>query len=514
MGGKYINKTQAELYMKYRKQSHLTQEAASAKAGFSVRSGRIIEQNKHHSAQPRMPRSYKTRTSKIDEVWDSVLEPMLQASPDLQAKTLFLYLQRMYTDSDGYPVYSGSIERTLQRRVAKWQALNGKDKEVMFPQVHIPGQQGLSDFSHFTNAKITIQKQNFKHMFYHFRLVYSKWSYLKVIQSGESMQALSEGLQEALFCLGGAPIEHRTDSLSAAFKNLSSDAQKDLTSRYTDLCAYYNMCPTRNNKGKSHENGSVESSHGHLKNRIRQELILRGSNDFDSIEQYEEWVHKIVVSSNKRNAVDFKTEISALQSLPINKTVDYEVKSIKVNGSSIIVIRGMHYSVPSTFSGHTLTLHIYQSKLQAYLGSTFVFELSRKYFTEHKSMYVIDYRHIVKAMLRKPGAFRNCLYRDEIFPNSNYEVIWQHLDKSEHKNVAPKIMLRLLKIAADNNCETELSLHVTKLVKDEGSFDIGSIESCFNRYNNNLPEIICEQHSINCYDFLNTIITGEQHAIL
>jgi hypothetical protein len=465
MGGKYINKTQAELYMKYRNKSQLTQETAAAKADFSVRSGRVIEQNKHHSMRPKVPRSYKTRTSKIDEVWGSVLEPMLQASPDLQAKTLFLYLQQTYKDDDGHPVYSGSIERTLQRRVSKWQALNNKDKEIMFPQVHIPGQQGLSDFSHFTNATITIQKKKFKHMFYHFRLVYSKWSYLKVIQSGESMQALSEGLQEALFFLGGAPVEHRTDSLSAAFKNLSDDMRKDLTSKYTELCKYYSMCPTRNNKGKSHENGSVESSHGHLKNRIAQELILRGSNDFDSIEKYEEWIHKIVVSSNKRNIVDFETEMSALQSLPINKTVDYEIKSIKVNTSSIIVVRGMRYSVPNTFSGHTLTLHIYQSKLQAYLGSTFVFELSRKYLTEHKSMYVIDYRHIVKAMLKKPRAFRNCLYRDEIFPNINYKVIWQYLDQSEPKDVSPKIMLRLLNLAAVNSCETELALYVIELLQ-------------------------------------------------
>jgi hypothetical protein len=164
-------------------------------------------------------------------------------------------------------------------------------------------------------------------MFYHFRLIYSKWSYIKVIQTGESMQALSEGLQEALFTLGGVPKDHRTDSLSAAFKNLTAEVQEDLTKQYEELCAYYNMIPSRNNKGESHENGSVESSHGHIKNRILQELILRGSNDFESVSEYQAWIHRIVKASNKRNCKNFHEEQLALQPLPRIKTIDYEVKS-------------------------------------------------------------------------------------------------------------------------------------------------------------------------------------------
>jgi len=502
MGGKYINKLQAKLYMEYRKNNSLTQKAASAKVGISVRSGRTIEKNKHHSFFSKKPRTYKTRTSPLDDIWEKTLEPMLIANPSLKPKTLFLYLQRNHHDTDGNPIYTESIERTLQRRVAKWQAINGKDKEVMFPQQHIPGEQGLSDFTQLNNIRITIQGKEFKHIFYHFRLVYSKWSYLKVIQSGESFQALSEGLQEALFYLGGAPAEHRTDSLSAAFKNLSVETHKDLTTKYEELCAYYNMKPTRNNKGKKHENGSVESSHGHLKNRIAQELILRNSNDFNSIEEYESWIHKIVVSSNKRNTVNFEIEKSALQLLPVNKTTDYETKSIKVSNSSIIIIKNIRYSVPSSFSGHTLTMHIYQRKILAYLGTTFVFELSRRYPSECKSFYVIDYKHIVHAMIKKPGAFRHCMYRDDILPNEDYRCIWNHIDQKEDPIVAAKIMLRVLKLAANNNCEAELSLYILNLIKKNKTIEIEEIESLFDNSNPSLPKVACKQHEINSYDFL------------
>jgi hypothetical protein len=512
MGGTYILKSQVEFYMKARTEKNLTQESAAAKTGISIRSGRTIEKGYHYTNKVKKPRIYKTRMSPIDEVWESVLEPMLKANPDLQPKSLFLYLQRTYTDSSGYPIYTSSVERSVQRKVAKWLALNGKSKEVMFPQEHIPGEQGLSDFTHFKNTSITIKGSPFKHMFYHFRLVYSKWSYLKVIRSGESMQALSEGLQEALFTLGGVPKEHRTDSLSAAFKNLSKEALDDQTTRYKELCEYYNMLPTRNNKGKGHENGSVESSHGHLKNRIAQELILRCSTDFDSVEDYEQWIHDIVKASNSRNCVDLDTEKLALQRLPRSKTADYELRSATVTTMSLVRIKGLFYSVPSRLSGHTLTVHIYQSDIDFYLGSTHTFRVKRRYSNKHSSEYVINYKHIIHSLIRKPAAFRKCKYRQEILPNDEYRFIWSYLDKKETNSVAPKIMLRLLKLAADNSCEQKLSDYVIELIENNKLLDIELIESRFNFTNSSMPKIECKQHDIGSYDAFVTITPGARHA--
>jgi hypothetical protein len=56
--------------------------------------------------------------------------------------------------------------------------------------------------------------------------------------------ALAEGLQNALWALGGVPEQHRSDSLSAA-RNLDREAQEDLTRRYEELCAHYGMTPSR-----------------------------------------------------------------------------------------------------------------------------------------------------------------------------------------------------------------------------------------------------------------------------
>jgi hypothetical protein len=74
----------------------------------------------------------------------------------------------------------------------------------------------------------------------------SRLRHAHVILGGESYVALAEGLQNALWTLGAAPAEHRSDSLSAAFRNLDAHARQDLTSRYNALCAHYGMTPSRN----------------------------------------------------------------------------------------------------------------------------------------------------------------------------------------------------------------------------------------------------------------------------
>ena len=131
------------------------------------------------------------------------------------------------------------------------------------------------------------------HRLYHFRLAFSGFEHAHVVLGGESFVALAEGLQNALWVLGGAPREHRSDSLSAAFRNLDRDAQEDLTLRYQELMRHYDMTPTRNNLGIAHENGSIESSHGHLKKALEDALLLRGSRDFDHLDGYRRFVDEI-----------------------------------------------------------------------------------------------------------------------------------------------------------------------------------------------------------------------------
>jgi hypothetical protein len=255
-----------------------SQALAAAKAGISERSARRIE---HAGTLPsQSPRRYwRSRANPFEQVWDSDVVPLLRGAPTLMAVTLLRKLQ------DDHPErFPDCMLRTLQRHIRQWRALEGPPKEVFFPQEHAPGHRGLSDFTAMSELRITIGSMPFAHILYHFVLAFSRWEHVEVVEGGESFEALSLGLQNALWQAGGTPQEHRTDSLSAAFKNLAEE--EDFSVRYTALLDHYDMAGTRNNRGVSHENGSVESSHRYLKEAIEQALLLRGHRDFEDRAAY------------------------------------------------------------------------------------------------------------------------------------------------------------------------------------------------------------------------------------
>ena len=394
MPGKLITIKQVKIYMMARKAS-CTQILAAAKAGISERSGREIETGGRRPGD--VVRLWQTRSDPLSNVWESELAPLLSITPNLTPLTLLELLQQRHPEQ-----YPDSVLRTLQRRVKKWKALFGPEKEVMFRQEHEAGRLGLSDFTTLKNITITINGEILKHLLYHFRLAYSGWSYMRVTLGGESYTALAESLQEALWRLGGSPLEHRTDSLSAAFKNLSKDEAQDITLRYENFCLHYNMRASRNNPGISHENGSIESPHRHLKRRIIQAFLLRGSYDFSSIEEYQSWLEGIVSQHNRRNAKAVNIDKEALQLLPNYKAADYTELSVSVTSSSTIDVRRVTYTVPSRLQGETLRIHLYQDRLICYLGSTHIITLKRIHTTGTIRGRHVDYRHVIKSLIRKP----------------------------------------------------------------------------------------------------------------
>ena len=131
-----------------------------------------------------------------------------------------------------HPEIGAGIRRTLERRIRAWRALNGPDRDVIFRQEHAPGRLGLSDFTDMGDLGVAIAGEPLDHRLYHFRLAFSGWEHAHVVLGGESFVALAEGLQNALWALGRAPLEHRSDSLSAAFRNLNRDAREDLSASY------------------------------------------------------------------------------------------------------------------------------------------------------------------------------------------------------------------------------------------------------------------------------------------
>src|SRR5580693_2880999 len=259
---------------------------AAAKASFGKSTAYLLE---GEGQVPRAPEVRgRRRPDPLVDIFDAEVVPMLKAAPGLRAIGIFRELERRY------PSLDPGVRRTLERRIRAWRALHGADREVIFRQVHEPGRMGLSDFTEMGDLVVRVSGVELDHRLYHFRLACSGFEHVHVILGGESYVALAEGLQNALWALGGAPLEHRSDSLSAAFRNLDADAREDLTRRYDALCAHYGMQPTRNNRCVAHENGAIESSHGHLKSAVRDALLMRGGGDFDDLYGYRRFIDEIV----------------------------------------------------------------------------------------------------------------------------------------------------------------------------------------------------------------------------
>jgi len=494
VSGKPITDQQIRLYMNERKQGR-TQASAAAKAGLSERSARRIDKGEL-TTEPKPARHWRTRKDPLEPVWDSVLVPLLEADPQLLPMTLFEYLCDQYPDA-----FDSTIQRTLQRRVKSWKAKHGPAKEVMFRQQQVPGRLGLSDFTVLKGITITVLGQPFCHLLYHYRLAFSGWCYVKVICGGESFTALSTGLQNAFWRCGGVPQEHRTDSLSAAFNNLAE--QEQLTTRYHQLCHHYDVKPTRNNPGKSHENGAIESPHGHLKRRIDQALRLRGRYDFVSLEDYQGFIDGIVNKLNRQCRTRFEQEREHLHALPKRRTQDYAEHRVLISSSSTFDLKRVTYTVPSRFIGERLYIQLYDERLELFHGHEPVLVLPRVYASKSQRRRCVNYRHVIDSLVKKPQAFRYSQLRDDLLPSPDYHRIWAYVDETLESHKACRYIVRLLHLAATEQCEATLGRYVLSGIEHG---ELPSDYQCRQRFRREsatvVPIIAAKQHMLSDYDQL------------
>lgn len=443
----------------------------------------------------RKPRKWRTRKDPLSPIWEDKLQPMLEKNPALLAITLYEYLQENYPGQ-----YQDKVRRTLERRVRDWRAKYGPDKEVIFRQTKQPGVMGISDFTEPKKSyTITINGQPFKHILFHFRLPFSGWAAARVIEGGESFTALCSSRNLIFQQLGGTPKEHRTDSLSAAFKNRDKDAQTDLTDRYHAFCEHYNMKPTRNNRGVSHENGAIESAHGHLKRRISQNLLLRGSSDFNSIENFQYWLDQLVNKYNQRCSERLIEERKVLQPLPAQLGVDYDEVLVKVTSQSTIHVARSLYTVPSRLIGEPLLIQLHEKTLDIYHGHQYVMTLERVFPKRvNQRARNVDFRHLITWLVRKPQAFRNSKLRDDILPDDRFAAIWKRADQELDPRMACFFIVQLLHTVKDGRVDEvgEWVLSQQKLPRIE------DVRRQFNVVPQGEIEETTQQHALTEYDTL------------
>jgi transposase len=355
----------------------------------------------------RVPRIWKTRKDPLAEIWPRALL-MLRDAPELEAKALFEYLVPAAV-AGGAP---GEVEekqlRTFQRRVRDWRLENGPDKEVFFTQDHTPGKVLAMDWTDMNSVGITIGGRALKHQLFHAVLPYSNWEWAVRAQS-ESTLSLRAGLKAALGRLGRVPRELLSDHSSTATHQLRRGAgERGFNDEYLSICAHYGIAPRTINVGRPQENGSCESSHGHLKRAKR-----------------------------------LGEELAAMPEKRIADLADYRELMVSVGNNSTVRVNKRVYSVPCRLIGVTLLAQIGENEIVLLAGAR---EVARLPLSRGDRGAVIDFRHLIGHLLRKPGAFAGYRWREELFPTEVYRAAYDKLERAGGD--ADKRYLEVLKLAA------------------------------------------------------------------
>jgi hypothetical protein len=470
----------------------IAKEVAAVRVGMDAKTARKYRRlGKLPSEVMSMDRNWRTRPDSFGEVWPE-LEAKLQVNSGLEAKTLFADLQRRFPGR-----FSDGQLRTLQRQIKSWRAQSGPAKEVFFAQVHHPGRLAASDFTHGTELGVTINGSPFMHMLYHFVLTYSNWEAVTLCFS-ESLESLSEGLQNALWELGGVPHMHRTDRLTAAVQP-GVEGPESFKQRYQALLSHYGLQGQAIQAGKGNENGDAEQSHHQFKRAVDQALMMRGSRDFTSRDSYLEFLRELCGQQNAGRAVRLAEEVALLRPLPSQRLEACKRLRVRVETGSIIKVQTNVYSVASRLIGEWVDARLYAERVEVWYAQKLVEQLPR---LRGRGKHRIDYRHVIDWLVRKPGAFADYRYRADLFPSSHFRMAYDVLRQQQPAR-SDKEYLRILHLAARES-EAGVEAALVELLKEDGRMDAAAVRERLRQQSQIQPatEVTVAAVDLSLYDAL------------
>ena len=441
-----------------------TLSVAASKAGMDVKTARRYKQKRRLPTELAESHTWRTHPDSFADIWQRV-RTMLDINPGLQAKTIFEYLQRQDPGK-----YADGQLRTLQRRIKVWRATEGPPREVFFPQEHYPGNLAESDFTRMNDLYITIAGRHFKHLFYHFVLTYSNWE-TGTICFSESFESLSEGFQNAVWMLGGVPEVHLTDRLTAAIRK--SNNPEMFTDRYGALLRHYRVKGRRTNPSSPNENGDVEQRNNRFKMAVDQSLMIRGSRDFADRKEYTCFLMDVLDQLNSGRWERFAEEMKVLGRLPMKRIESCKrLENVKVRRSSTIRIVHNTYSVNSRLIGEHVNIRLYAEYLEVWYGQKKVDHMPR---LRGESNHSINYRHVIDWLVRKPGAFENYKWREDMFPTIRFRMAYDSLKQNHVLSVAAKEYLKILELAAKDS-ESGVDKALRQLIKNKKTIEFTTVK--------------------------------------
>jgi hypothetical protein len=431
---------------------------AAMRAGVDRKTARKYVKSAKLPSEMVAPRTWRTRSDPFAEVWDG-LAAMLEQEPGLEAKTLF---EALCEEHPGR--YEPGQLRTLQRHVRRWRAQRGPAREVMFTQMHRPGEACQVDFTEVVSLRVTVVGELFPHLLCVFTLPFSNWQWATVCLS-ESLAALRRGIQAALFQLGGVPRFSQTDNSTAATHRIPSGEEarveghrRPFNAEYLTLVRHFGMAPRTTEVGAKEQNGDVEASHRALKARLEQALLLRGHRDFESREAWQSFVHDVLRKANGARGARVQEELASLRPLTATRLPEFVEQDVRVNAGSTIRVHCCAYSVPSRLIGEVVHVRQYEDRIEVRFAEELQLACER---LRGDKRHRIDYRHVIWSLVRKPGAFARYVYREEMFPSLTFRRAYDAIVGDRPGVKADLEYLRILHLAAstlESDVEAALEL--------------------------------------------------------
>jgi hypothetical protein len=327
-------------------------------------------------------------------------------------------------------------------------------------------------------------------------LSFSGWTWVTLAFS-ETFEALVRGLQQALWALGGAPAVCRSDNLSAATHELKESGGRSLTARFKAVLDHYRMVSTRINPGESHENGRVEKTNDLVKSAVAQELVLRGSRDFETPDDYLAFVRGVVAKRRNRGTeAALAQEQAHLRPLPSAPVPEYTVFHPRVRRWSTVRVGGKTYSVPSRLIGHEVEIRQHPDVVEVRFRNKTLETMPR---LRGESAHRIDYRHIIWSLVRKPGAFARYRYREDLFPTLIFRRAYDALQGFGSR--ADVEYVRILHLAASTS-EATVAAALEALLTTGEHFDYLALKALAQPEKPAVPDLAVLQPNLALYDQL------------
>lgn len=344
---------------------------------------------------------------------------------------------------------------------------------------------------------VRVAGEPFAHLLCNVVLPVSNWQWVTICGS-ESMAALRKGLQEALFALGRVPRWLQTDNSTAATHDLRT-GKRGFNREYIEVVEHFGIKPRTIAVGESHQNGDIEASNGALKRRLAQHLLLRGSRDFDSVDDHQAWLHEVVRAANAFRSEAVAKELACMRPLVAARLAEFQERDVRVTTWSTIRVEHNAYSVPSRLIGERVRVRIFEERLEVWYASRLQLTMPR---LRGRNGHAVDDRHVIWSLVRKPAAFAHDRYRTDLFPTLAFreadDALCAHHTEPRRADLDD---LRVLHLAA-STFESEVDAALVLLLTDNRVPTIEAVRELVAPDKPAVPEVAVQQPDLHAYNAL------------